>query len=393
MLGAYRPLFGRPGAPRIIAASVTARLAIGAFTLPLILAVQEATGSFATAGLVAGAFSLGVALAAPLRGRLIDRHGARDVLPGMAVVSGLGLAAIAIAAEAAPSWVLVAVAGVAGAATPPLVASMRLEWQRLLGRGDPRLTQAYAFESAVQTAVFVVGPLLAGLAIALAGAREALGASAALLLVGTLAFALVARTTPDPDAVRGGSPIRLPAVLTLVLATTLADAALGAVDVIVPAFAQARGKPELAGVLLAVFAASAVAGALAYGRRSWEAPATRQLAIVTLCGAAAVALLALPDTIVVLGLALAVAGAPSAAQWAAASLALDEASGGSAGAEAFTWLSAANGIGIAAGSALGGVLVEHAGTGTAFLVAAVFPALAAALLVARRDLAAVAGGR
>ena len=383
MLGAYRPLFGRPGARRIIAASVTARLAIGAFTLPLILAVEEATGSFATAGLVAGAFSLGVALAAPLRGRLIDLRGARQALPPMALVSGLGLAVIAIGAEEAPSWALLVVSGVAGAATPALVASMRLEWQRLLGAGDPRLTQAYAFESAVQTAVFVVGPLLAALAIALAGARAALGASAALLVVGTLAFALVARTVPDPHAVRGGSPIRLPAVLTLVLATTLADVALGAVEVIVPAFAEARGRPELAGVLLAIFAASAVAGALAYGRRSWDAPATRQLAIVTLCGAATIALLSLPGTIVLLALALAVAGAPSAAQWAAASLALDDASGGSAGAEAFTWLSAANGIGVAAGSALGGVLAEHAGTGTAFLAAAVFPALAAVLLVAR----------
>jgi predicted MFS family arabinose efflux permease len=71
-------------------------------------------------------------------------------------------------------------------------------------------------------------------------------------------------------------------------------------------------------------------------------------------------------------------------QWAAASLALDRASGGRAGAEAYTWLSAANGAGYALGSALGGIAVEAWGTGTEFLLSALGPALAAVLVLARR---------
>lgn len=107
--------------------------------------------------MVTGGFSVGVTIAAPLRGRLIDRRGSRRALPAMVTLSAAALVCIAVVASSAPSWVLAALAAASGAATPPLVASMRLEWQRLLGAGDARLAQAYALESALQTAVFVVG--------------------------------------------------------------------------------------------------------------------------------------------------------------------------------------------------------------------------------------------
>ncbi|HEV2812215.1 MAG TPA: MFS transporter [Solirubrobacteraceae bacterium] len=383
MLRAYGRLFDPPEARRLVAASAGARLAIGIYTLPLLLSVQEATGSFAVAGVAGGAFSVGVAAAAPLRGRMIDRHGARAALPAMALVSTVALALVAVLAGDASAAVLVALSGVSGAATPPLVASMRLEWQRVLGEGDERLGAAYAFESALQTAVFVVGPLLAGLGLATIGARASLGASAALLLAGSLVFAAVARTVPDADAARDGSPIRLPGVLTLVLMTGLADVGLGGIDVVVAAYAERRGTPELAGVLLAVCAAGAIAGALVYGMRQWRLPLATQLVLLSLTGAVTIGVLALPSAPVLLGALLFLACAPSAGQWAAASVALDTAAGGRAGAEAFTWLSAANSIGVGVGTVLGGAAVEEWGTGVAFLLVATGPLLAAVVLAVR----------
>lgn len=385
MLSPYRQLLAVAGARRLVAASLSARLAIGAFTLPLILTVQQATDSFAAAGAAAGAFSLAVAVTAPVRGRLVDRRGARRALPAMVIVTAAALALIALLAEAAPGWALVALAGLAGGATPPLVASMRLEWQRLLGAGDRRLAPAYAFETGAQTAMFVVGPLLAGLGIAVAGARVTLIACAVALLLGTAAFASVARTAPAGRDDRVGSPIRIAGVLTLVLVTALADSALGAIDVLVTAFAAERGNPELAGVLLAVFAGSSVLGALAYGARSWSPPLGVQLFLLLLAGATTAALLALPSSLLAFGALLAVAGGPFAAQWAASSLALDDASGGRGTAEAFTWLSAANGIGIAVGSALGGLAVERWGLTAGFLIAAAGPASAALIIALRRS--------
>lgn len=392
MLRAYGRLFDPPEARRLVAASAGARLAIGIYTLPLLLSVQEATGSFAAAGVAGGAFSLGVAAAAPLRGRLIDRRGARAALPALAVVSAVALALVAVLAHDAPVAVLVVLSGVSGAATPPLVASMRLEWQRLLGMGDERLGAAYAFESALQTAVFVAGPLLAGLGIATIGARASLGASAALLLVGSLVFAVVAGAVPEEGAARGRSPIRLPGVLTLALMTALADVGLGGIDVIVAAFAEDRGTPELAGVLLAVGAAGAIAGALVYGMRPWSLPLSTQLVLLSAAGAVTIGILALPSGPLALGVLLFLSCGPSAAQWSAASVALDAAAGGRAGAEAFTWLSAANSVGVGVGIVLGGAAVEEWGTGVAFLLVASGPVLAAVLLLARRGTLEVAAG-
>jgi predicted MFS family arabinose efflux permease len=385
VLGAYRPLFATGDARRVVAASLSARLAIGAFGLPLLLTVQRTTGSFAAAGLASGAFALGVAIFAPVRGRLVDRLAAAQALPAMGVLSAVCLVAVAAMADGgAALWPLVTLAFGAGATTPPLVASMRLEWQRVLGAGDARLAQAYAFEAGAQTAMFIVGPLLAGAGIATIGPRLTLVCTSTTLVAGTLAFASVARAPSEAGSARSSSPIRRPGVLTLVLATALADVGLGGVDVGVPAFVTDRGRAQLAGVLLAVFAASAVAGALLFGTRQWRAAPGAQLILLGLLSCALTAALALPTALLPLSLVLAVAGAPSAAQWAASSLALDAASGGRAGAEAFTWMSTANSVGIALGTAGAGAAVQAWGTDTAFLLAAAGPLGAATLVAGRR---------
>jgi hypothetical protein len=65
MLATYRPLFKSTLARRLVATSLTARLAVGMTPLPLVLTVRDATGSYALAGLVSGGWSLGVAVSAP----------------------------------------------------------------------------------------------------------------------------------------------------------------------------------------------------------------------------------------------------------------------------------------------------------------------------------------
>jgi predicted MFS family arabinose efflux permease len=385
MLATYRPLFRSARARRLVATSLSARLAVGIFGLPLVLTVRDATGSYAAAGVVSGAWSAGVAVGAPLRGRLVDRRGSRRALPPLAVVSAVALGALPLLAHTESVWVLGPVATLSGLAMPPFVASMRVEWQGLLGKGDPRLAQAYAFESAAQVAMFVIGPLIAAGGVALVGPGATLSATAALMLAGGLAFAFEAAVERGAEPVHGRAPIRIPGVLTLVLATLLADTALGVVDVTLIAFGDLRGAPEAGGVLIALFAAGSVLGGLGWGARSWRGSPSVQLAAITAAATVAMAPLALAGSVPVAAALVVIAGAPSAAQWAAASLALDRASGGSAGAEAYTWLSTANAVGIALGSVVAGALVEASGTPSAFLAGCAATALATVLLVARRS--------
>ena len=62
------------------------------------LTVQEATGSSSAAGAALAALGAGSAAMAPLRGRVVDRFGARRALPPLAAVSGVALLALALAA-------------------------------------------------------------------------------------------------------------------------------------------------------------------------------------------------------------------------------------------------------------------------------------------------------
>ncbi len=377
--GAYRAVLATPGVARLVAASLPARLSFGLFDLALVLLIERATGSFAAAGVAIGLHAAGIAVTAPLRGRLVDRYGARRALPPILVANAASIAALPlVGGELLP----VVLATAAGVTAPPFVAAMRLEWQRLLGIGTPGLATAYAFETAAQIGVFVVGPLLAAGGIALAGPSAPLLAAAALSLGFGLRFARLARAVPDPERVpvRGLGSLRMGGVRTLVAVSMLGDTALGIVDIAVIAFAAERGREAAAGVLLALFTGGAVIGATVYGARAWRSPPLRRLPLVLAAYAAALAVLALPHSLWLFGALLALAGAPSAAQWATAQVALDEVTPPGQGAEGATWLSSANAAGIAAGGVVAGVLVEGPGTDAAFLAGAGL-AMAAALVV------------
>ena len=383
VLTPYRAVLAAPGARRLVLTSLGARLSFGLFDLALVVLVERETGSFAVAGLAVGAHAAGIGVTAPLRGRLLDRYGARRVLPPLVGVHALSVAALAVAGSAG---LMVALAALAGVAVPPLVAAMRLEWQRMLGVGSPPLATAYAFETTAQIGVFLVGPLVAAAGLALVGPEAPLLASAVLVAGFGLRFARIAETAPHPTRprVRGLGSIRLRGVRTLVLATVLADAALGTVDVAVIAFATERGQEAAAGVLLALFTTGAVIGGTAYGARDWRTPPLRRLAAVLAAFAAALLALALAGSLAVLAVLLLLAGAPSAAQWATASVALDGVTPTGQGAEAATWLSSANAAGIALGGVVAGLLVERQGPPAAFFAAAGLAAAAALVVLARR---------
>jgi len=388
VLGAYRPLLADPAARRLVAASLTGRLSIGVLDLPLVVAVERVSGSYAVAGAAVGAHAAGLALSAPLRGRLLDRRGTSAGMPPLVAVNVAALAALPLAAGAGSAVAMLVLAALAGASSPSFAAAMRVEWQRLLaGRdGPPLLERAYAFETSAQVSVFIAGGLVAALGLATVGARGTLLACAVLTAAGGAAFAALARApgTPRRAGAPRRSPIAVPGVRTLVLATALADVGLGAIDVAVIAFADERGDAAVAGLLLALFAASAAASAIASGARAWRAPPPRRLVVVLAVLAAAVAALSLAASLAALAVLLAVAGAPSAAQWTTVSVALDAVAPPGAGAEAYNWLSTANATGFALGGLAAGVAVEAGGPATAFLAAASCIALAAGVVAARR---------
>jgi MFS family permease len=374
----YRDILLSPVGAFITLAGV-ARLTWGIEALALIVHVEEAADSFAAAGLAVGALGVTSAALAPLRGRLIDRRG-RAALVAMTVAVAAAIAAIALTPAAGPgalSYVLLA--GLAGVVAPPFSAWTRSGLAHRLG--GQRLQLAYTVDNVFEESAFVVGPMLAGglIAIASAGAAlvfaAALGLTAGLLLAYARWAVVWAPRQREPDPGRRGE-INRPLLLAIASLGGVGWA-LGCIEVAVPAFAKAEGAVASAGVAFAALSAGGVIGALIYGARTWQAPASRRYVALLAGLALGTAALALPSSIAALVAVAAVAGLALTPAFVTNSILIEQLSLGSPTAAAFSGTSTAVNGAVAVAAPVAGVLVEGSGTDAAFLAGAAGLSLAA----------------
>lgn len=368
-----------PGLPAQALFGFLAQLTQQVAPVGMVLVVQQATGSLALAGLSAAAFSIGVGLARPVQGRLIDSRGPRGVLAATAVVHvGALLGLVFCAAAGAPGWTLVVLAWTAGAGLPPVSVALRIAWGQLVP-ADGR-TAAYSLVYLVQELAILVGPLVFGVVIALAAASPALGLVAALAGLGTLAFSWVLRAEVRPAGQPRGRVFEHRGMWILLGVVLLLGGSIGALQVGLPALATEHRSPAATGWLVAALSLGGVAGAASYGLRTWTlAPATRLAGLMVLLGAS-LAPLALIGSLPVFAAVLFLAGVVLNPALTTGSLLVDGLAP-AAQAEAFGWISTAIGAGAAAGAGVAGVVGDQYGTGWPFVTAALF-SFAGALVAA-----------
>jgi len=384
----YVALLRVPRMASLFAATVFARLPIGINALATVLFLRAETGSFAVAGAASGALALGAGLGAPVAARLIDSFGTR-VLLVLATGHAAALVALVLAGRGgAPDAVLVAVAGLGGLSVPPVSSVMRTLYPRVLEPG--MVPTAFALDSVLTEILFVLGPLLVAAFVALADASAALYASAFAVLGGTALF--LARL-PAPEVAAAGADaepagpfgaLRSSGIRTLVLGMLPVGFAFGAFEVAIPAFAEAEGKPELAGLLLATWALASAAGGLAYGARPRRTPLLDlhlRMALLLPLGLVPVALATSPAVMALLVLPAGVFIAPLLAT--RNELAGRIAPPGAA-TEAVTWPLTALVSGIALGAAAGGAVIDASGWRAAILVGIASAFVGAAVALARR---------
>ena len=117
-------------------------------------------GSFAVAGTVAAIYALSNAVIGPQVSRLIDSFGQSRVVPIQLLVhvpALLGM--IAITLWTSLTWPVFLLAFVAGASQPIVGPLVRARWSVQL-HGSSLLRTAFAWESLVDEAVFILGPPL-----------------------------------------------------------------------------------------------------------------------------------------------------------------------------------------------------------------------------------------
>jgi MFS family permease len=385
----YLRILRKPNIAALFAASLVARLPIGINGLAMILFLREETGSFTVPGAVAGGLVLGTGLAAPFMGRLVDRLGAKVLLPiaighaaGVLSLLGLGLAS-------APAAALVATAIVTGALFPPNPSLLRGRFPTLL-RDEPELVpSAYALDSVILELTFVTAPLLVALIVVLTGPAAALVLSAALVVIGTVAFvaflpAEVSGGEPSPEGHGFLGALRSPGIQTLVMTMLPLGFAFGALEVALPAFGDAEGEPELGAILIAIWSLASAVGGFTFGVRPRRAPLADVHRRLTLAFPLLVAPLLLASSPVLMALLLIPAGlfiAPIIAT-------RNELAQGSAPegtkTEALTWPLTALVGGISVGAAAGGALIDASTWRAAVAAGVAGGAVAGIVAMARR---------
>ncbi|HEU4924840.1 MAG TPA: MFS transporter, partial [Burkholderiales bacterium] len=245
--------------------------------------MQTSRGSFALGGAAAGCYVTGLALVAPTLGRLIDRHGPRRILTACSVVFPCALLVLVGASGRAEfAWLALTAAAAAGAAFPPITVCMRTYFRQSLA-DEALLSAAYSAESVLIEIIFIVGPLIVALFVALASAALAVCFSAGCALVGTLVF-LRSPALPRWRIERRTShsllgPLANRDFVRLVAIVLCFATAFGFLEIGITAYAVAKTDAAFAGLLLGMMSAGSAIGGLAYGSRSWHLPLAVQFAV------------------------------------------------------------------------------------------------------------------
>ena len=388
VLATYRGLAAVPRLPSLLSWALIGRLHMPATPIAVTFLVAGWTGSYAIAGGVVAALTVGGAIAGPVRGRMADRRRASPVLMIAAACYALGLAGLAVL----PAWAWPAapvVALLTGLCMPPVPQVARARWSRIT-TGAVRQS-LYTAETTLQELLWVVGPVLAAATVALAGARAATVLAALIALVGSAGFARAVRragldppgqaTEADPDAgPRWHGPLLLAPGMLAVLGVALAlVAALGAVDLVIVAWSRDTGQPALAGVLAAVWALGSLSGGVIAG--AFTRPPRLTLRLLCTCLGISAAVPTLPPVLDpsspwLIGAVLFVGGAAIAPTLAAGTAKVGEFAPAARRGEAFGWLSTAATTGIAFSSPVTGFVLDHFGAAAGVAAAAALCATA-----------------
>lgn len=280
MLSAYAPLFRVPGAPAFIAGTALSRTGGAMFGVAVIVMVSERRGSFGMAGAVSAVGLAVLAVAGPIIGRLVDKHGQRRVaLPFVLSSATCGVTVAVLSWRDAPAWTLFLFYGLSAVLPEPGPMS-RARWAHIFRDEPDRLHTAMSFEQVADEASFVIGPVLAVLVSTMWFPEAGLLVAELLFTAGMLAF-LAARATEPPVVPHhdrpGGLAVRRPGLFLVATVLVMTGVIFGANEVVAVAFATEQGRTGFSSIILGGFALGSTLAGIVFGSRVFRTTLTRRL--------------------------------------------------------------------------------------------------------------------
>ena len=372
VISRYQDLLSAPGVLMMVLAGILGRVPSTRLELALPLVVVGRTGSWVSAGLVTGGYTIAGAFAGPIRGRLVDRTGASVIL----IVTGWGQALalsgllLILSFSSNVLW-LTGFAVVAGALTPPIGPIMRVLWSRL-ERPDLR-EAAFAFESITIDILYIVGPTLVAALIATAPVEACLITAAVLVVLGPSLLARapgVSSVQPEARTTHWLGALRSGAVRRLLPISFLVSGSFTATDLGIIAFASAHNARALSGILIAAMSIGSIVGGLYWGSRRQPGTLRQQLTALLLALTLGMVLLIFSGSILLFGIFSALVGLALAPAITVMYSLMDAVAPPREMTESFAWLGTSGNAGGAAAVAIAGLFVTRMHHTGGFAVAA-----------------------
>lgn len=347
--------------------AVAVRLPNATAPLAMVFLGHGATGSYASGGTLAAAFVIGEVGGAAVLGWVGKEVNVRRDVPIGLAVGAIGFALLT-AGAAMPYAVLVGAAVLAGAGPAQSGGALRAALGRLVDEDD--VARAYSVDSLITELVWLLAPALVAAAAVTVSPYAVLGLNAGLLVIAVLlaltaGSSLLAVEDHHSDSESGVAPLSRRVLLRawpIYLTSAAALSLLAIAELVLPALLEERGHSTVwAGVLLAVFAAASAVTSVVYGLRKWVGSVRMQSTVFLVATAAALALMAVAPSLVLIGAALVVAGICQAVVMITRNLSLRDDLPASLHTGGFTFMYSVQGAGYAVSAILASAVLDRAG--------------------------------
>lgn len=263
-----------------LGAATLGRISSGAMPITLFIALSKDHG-YGAAAAVDAAYTLVIALLAPLRGRVIDRTNARVAIPVMAFVSFSSLiASVVLLLAGLPLGAIGSALLVSALTSPPIDSAIRVNWRRLVRAED--LKKIHTVDSQIDEVGFIAGPAFASLLFIVAGPSHAFSATVVVATLGATLFILNAWRTGVFQATVLGADDQPPARSSSWIGTLLGPLALGrmwlillplaamglmfgGLGIYVPAFSDATNNLAFSGIVISAISVGGLLGGFIFG--------------------------------------------------------------------------------------------------------------------------------